>query len=55
MIFDSTVDTLARKILDEGPHALSFQEACALTELPARSTPDLLLAAGKIRQHYKNR
>jgi len=53
MILDSTVDTLARKILDEGSRALSFQEACDLTELPARSTPDLLLAASKIRQHYQ--
>jgi len=53
MILDSTVNMLAQKILDEGPQALSFQEACSLTELPARSIPDLFLAACKIRQHYQ--
>lgn len=53
MILDSTVSTLAQKILDEGPQALSFEDACSLTELPARSTPDLLFAACKIRQHYQ--
>jgi len=53
MILDSTVNTLAQKILDEGPQALSFQEACNLTQLPARSTPDFFLAACKIRQHYQ--
>ena len=50
MILDSTVNTLAQKILDEGPQALSFQEACTLTQLPARSTPDFFFAACKIRQ-----
>ncbi|SEM39049.1 biotin synthase [Syntrophus gentianae] len=54
MILDSTVNTLAQKIFDEGPNALSFEEACALTKLPAQSTPDLFLAACKIRQHYQN-
>ncbi len=54
MILDSTVNTLAQKIFDEGSNALSFEEACALTKLPAQSTPDLFLAACKIRQHYQN-
>jgi biotin synthase len=53
MILDSTVSTIAQKVLTEGPQALSFQEAFTLTELPARSTPDLLVAACKIRQQYK--
>ncbi len=53
MILDSTVSTLAQKILDEGPQALSFEEACSLTRLPTRSTPDLFFAACKIRQHYQ--
>lgn len=53
MILDPTVNKLAQKILDEGPDALSFEEACSLTELPSRSTPDFFLAACKIRQHYQ--
>jgi len=52
MILDSTVNRLAQKIFDDGPHALTYQEACVLTGLPAQSTPDLFLAACKIRQHY---
>lgn len=43
----------AGKIMEDGPDALSYEEACRLTALPDDDLFDLMFCAFKIKRHFK--
>jgi len=53
-MINAITDEMTKKILSEGEHALSFDDARALVYLPAECTIDILFCAHKIMKHFKN-
>jgi biotin synthase len=53
-MINATILGAAEKILREGTHALSFDEARALAGLPEEASIDLLFFANKIMKHFKD-
>jgi len=49
-MFNKRIIDLTEKIINEGPDAVSYEDACELAQLPEKDTMDLLFCAHKIKK-----
>jgi len=54
-MFNKKIIDLTERIINEGPDAVSYEDACELAQLPEEDTMDLLFCAHKIKKMRKEK